>query len=270
MIRVDVVIPTYHETDRLFAAVESARRQTHTIRRTIVLDDGSSAQIKEHLEQTLVAIPNVDFFSLGHSGHPGVVRREGVEKSEADWIAFLDADDTWEDDKIFMQLDLAEQLDAGLVYSNAWISGQQSRARYFSTKNRMPKRINTLRLLFSNPIINSSVIVRREHLQRVGGYATSQEVRGVEDYATWLRLSTISRLVGIEEPLLTYSVSETSFSRRSVDIAPSAAIRDFRRWLVGANLPNWKKVTYKCMASAVLAYRRSRHAVSAVLRRPSN
>jgi hypothetical protein len=101
----------------------------------------------------------------------------------------------------------------------------------------------------------------------VGGYATSWEVCAVEDYATWLRLSTVSKIVGIREPLLTYSISETSFSRRTEVSSPTAAIRDFRRWLVNSNLPHLKKLLFGFMASSVLLYRESRQRLSDIIRK---
>lgn len=251
---VDVVIPTYQEISRAIRAVNSALSQTAQVSRVLVLDDGSTKEVVEDLRRELLHIQFVNIKELSHSGHPGTVRRLGVQESGADWIAFLDADDYWDNEKIARQLELANRIGAGMVYSNAWLERGGSEVAYFSPINKLPKKLTTFGLLISNYVINSSVLVRREHLLAVGGYADSPEVRAVEDYATWLRLSTICKMAGIQEPLLTYSESASSFSRVNSDVSPLVAIRDFRDWVARSNMSFLKKTNNILLASVMIWY----------------
>jgi teichuronic acid biosynthesis glycosyltransferase TuaG len=259
---VEVVIPTYQETRRTARAIQSVLAQGIHVSRVQVLDDGSEEDIVDELRRELSIFDCIEFHSLEHSGHPGIVRRTGVQNSRADWIAFLDADDYWDREKITRQLELANRIGAGMVYSNAWLDRGGSKVAYFSPSNKLPRKLTTFRLLISNYVINSSVLVRREHLLAVGGYADSPGVRAVEDYATWLRLSTICEIAGIQEPLLTYSASESSFSRVNSGVSPLVAIRDFRVWVARSNMPFIKRTKNVLLASLMIWYHVLREYVS--------
>jgi glycosyltransferase involved in cell wall biosynthesis len=191
-----------------------------------------------------------------------VVRRIGVLESSSEWVAFLDADDYWDIDKIERQLELATKSGSGLIYSNAWLDKEAQVAPYFSPISRLPSRLTTFKLLTSNYVINSSVLVRREHLLAVGGFADSPQVRAVEDYATWLRLSTVCQMAGIQDPLLTYTESESSFSKVNSGILPVMAIRDFRSWVSRSTMPVPMKAKYIFMSSVMIQYHTSRGFIS--------
>jgi teichuronic acid biosynthesis glycosyltransferase TuaG len=259
---VDVVMPTFEDPHRTLKAVDSALFQSKPVSNIHVLDDGSSTEAVEKMRGAFRLLKGVELHTLPHSGHPGAVRRIGVQESGADWIAFLDADDYWDSDRIYRQLELAAQSGAGLIYSNAWVEKDGKRFAYFSPIIKLPRKLNTLRLLTSNYVINSSVLVRREHLLAVGGYADTAEVRAVEDYATWLRLSTMCEMVGIQDPLLTYTQSESSFSRLHSNVHPVNAIRDFRSWVARGKMPGLMKAKYIFLASLMIGYHKLRQTFS--------
>jgi GT2 family glycosyltransferase len=67
--------------------------------------------------------------------------------------------------------------------------------------------------LRDNPISTSTVVVRREHLQRVGGFDEAPEFRAIEDYELWLRLSVNAPMRVLAQPLATYRISLTERER---------------------------------------------------------
>jgi len=79
-------------------------------------------------------------------------------------------------------------------------------------------------LLFNNPFVHSSVLLRRSALLEVGGYTTDPERQPPEDYELWSRLSRIGSVANIGEVLLTYREIPGSMSR----VGPSP----FRRRLI--------------------------------------
>ena len=224
----DVVIPTFQERERLLVAVDSAEGQDFPINKIFVVDDGSDDETIKFLESHLENRPSVVLVKLHHTGLPGVARRVAILQSNADWIAFLDADDSWLRHKTSLQMRHAQKEAATLVCSNAWSVAETEVRKYFSEGARLKRDLNSL-LAFDNPIINSSVIVRRQALEQVGFYCDSEEVRGVEDYATWLRISTVGKIVGLDDPLVNYTVSPTGLSKNSSGTRQSALV-DFLGW----------------------------------------
>lgn len=226
---VDVIITTYNETDLLFRAVSSAKEQTYPINKIWIIDDGSQPEVVKRIKEAYNSDAQVGLVTLEHSGVPGASRKVGVSRSSASWIAFLDADDYWNETKIEKQLLLANSRNAKLVYTNALKVGGESSGVYFPLHN-FRQKLQPHHMIRVNYVINSSVLVRREVLFEVDLYADLANVRAVEDYATWLRISMSNSFYGIAEPLTFYTVSASSLSRESqIDRRPFALI-DFLAW----------------------------------------
>lgn len=227
---VDVVIPTFNETTNLVRAINSVKDQSSKVNRIIVIDDGSKEEVTKFLSEEYKSDSLVELILKQHSGLPGVSRNLGIGLSTADWIAFLDADDYWDPRKLEVQLELARSRSSDFVFSNATMIDGQNQSPYFE-QGSFASTIGLRELLKSNSVINSSVLIRRNLLEQIGPYPESPKVRGVEDYATWLRASTIIKLHGTSDCLVYYQVSPTSLSRVEKSITRTDAQRDFESWL---------------------------------------
>ena len=227
---VDVVIPTFNETTNLVRAINSVKAQTFKVNRIFVIDDGSKEDVKKFLSKEYRSDTLVELILKEHSGLPGVSRKLGISLSTADWIAFLDADDYWDPRKLELQLELAQTIPTDFVFSNATMVDGEHQSPYFE-QDSFASTIGLKELLKSNSVINSSVLVRRKLLELIGPYPESPRVRGVEDYATWLRASAMTKLHGTSECLVYYQVSSTSLSRVEKAITRTDAKQDFESWL---------------------------------------
>jgi len=227
---VDVVIPTFNETTNLVRAINSVKDQTSHVNRIFVIDDGSKEDVKKFLSEEFKSDNLVELILKEHSGLPGVSRNLGISLSTAEWIAFLDADDYWDPRKLELQLKLAQTIPSDFVFSNATMIDGEHQSPYFE-KGSFTSTIGLRELLKSNSVINSSVLVRRNLFEQIGPYPESPKVRGVEDYATWLRASTVTKLHGTSDCLVYYQVSPTSLSRVEKSITRTDAQQDFESWL---------------------------------------
>ena len=86
---ISVIIPAYNAATSLPRAIESVLDQTWPAREIIVVDDGSTDGTTEIAYQYA---PRVRVVKQPNSG-PSIARNHGVEVAQAEWIAFLDADD---------------------------------------------------------------------------------------------------------------------------------------------------------------------------------
>ena len=195
---VGVIIPTYNRFEETLKAVDSVLNQTLAVSQVVVVDDGSEKEILEKLKSEL-QYRFVELLEIKHSAHPGIVREAGRSILQTEWIAFLDSDDYWNPNKmerIFFHQEIygAEaicSLASGMVYPN----DRRKSARYLTRRE----------VFKENKIINSSVVIRSDLLDQIGGVATSYSVRGCEDYATWLRVTDKSRWLFVNEPLIFYN-----------------------------------------------------------------
>jgi glycosyltransferase involved in cell wall biosynthesis len=96
---VSAIIPVLNGERFLAAAVESIRRQRYPSIEIIVVDDGSTdgtAALANSLE-------GVRCVSQANAGPPAA-RNRGLELARGELVAFLDADDTWSEDKLEVQV----------------------------------------------------------------------------------------------------------------------------------------------------------------------
>jgi teichuronic acid biosynthesis glycosyltransferase TuaG len=232
---VTVIIPTYLRVESTVTAIQSALGQTIKPRYIYVIDDGSPylifEELRKRIDETKVTLIKGD-----RSAHPGITRNIGILKASTKWIAFLDSDDYWVETKLEQQLKYARHNSARAVCTNAFTDENE---RSLGLHNRIPKNISTKALIKRNLIVNSSVLIERNLLLSVGGVSSEYSVRGVEDYATWLKVSKYAQWHGINENLLYYDLEAPDSIRKTEngnEFSHVNAWLDFISWSKDRNI----------------------------------
>jgi glycosyltransferase involved in cell wall biosynthesis len=226
--KIDVIIPSYNRTVTLDFAISSILIQGDLIAKIIVIDDGSNDDVIEFIKKTVSSRPKVQVIFSEHTGNPGLLRSIALGESNAEFVAFLDSDDFWFPGKAKIQLNEFKNQKVSLVCSNAIIyENEIAVSRYFHKKY---DEITTKTLLKNNFIINSSVILRATALKLIDGYVSDFHVRGMEDYATWLRVSRIGQISYINKCLIGYTRSPDSFGEQMGQSKLPYLISEFNEW----------------------------------------
>jgi glycosyltransferase involved in cell wall biosynthesis len=202
---VTAVIPAYNSAKTLPRAIESVIRQT--VRpRLIVVDDGSTDGTPELLKSYE---GNITVIRQANSG-TGAARAAGTHAANTDLIAYLDADDAWHPNKIQKQLTVFSDPEIGLSSTaGQWIDESGSIIRV--SKPRAYGYL-TRELLFRNFIVTSSVVVRKRAIERLRPMF-KPELFPVEDWESWIRLSTFTKISVSPEVLVDYYVLSNSGTR---------------------------------------------------------
>lgn len=95
--RITAVIPTYNRAQLLGRAIRSVLAQRYPASEVIVVDDGSSDNTRQVVQEFG---DRVRYLFQPNSG-VSAARNHGVRNAEADWIAFLDSDDSWDDSHLY-------------------------------------------------------------------------------------------------------------------------------------------------------------------------
>src|SRR5690606_9418837 len=98
--KVSVVIPVFNAASYLLETLASVQAQTYPAIEVIAVDDGS---VDESLDMLESFPGSIKIIRQQNSG-PAAARNRGAQEASGRWIAFLDADDVWESDKIERQL----------------------------------------------------------------------------------------------------------------------------------------------------------------------
>lgn len=212
---VSVIIPVYNAEKYVREALDSVLKQDVSLE-ILALDDGSDdasvecikTWIFENEEKLLER--RIDVGLVENPSNLGVAetRNQGVLLARGEYVAFLDADDRFADGKLKKQLSLLKKTGACLCNTGRVLIRPDGSSTGIIIET--PCKITRKKLEKSNYINCSSVVARRDVMLRFP--MEHSEVH--EDYLTWLKLlKQYEYVVGINEPLLEYRLSEQGKSR---------------------------------------------------------
>lgn len=202
---VSVIMPVYNGADYIKKAVDSVFAQEVPLE-LLVIDDGSS----DGTEEVLAAYQekkNFRYLKNKQNIGPAASRNRGVEKAQGDYVAFLDADDWWEDGKLAHQLEALQKTGCVMCSTGRELmhADGSPAGKYIPVKETITYR----ELLKHNSINCSSVLIKRE----AALLFPMEHDDSHEDYLTWLRvLKRYGTAVGIDRPYLKYRLSKGSKS----------------------------------------------------------
>jgi glycosyltransferase involved in cell wall biosynthesis len=212
---VSVVIPAYNVERYLAETIRSVLDQSYDDYEIIVVDDGSSdrtLEIAKSFEPRIRALTKTN-------GGPASARNLAIRNSRGDYIAFLDSDDLWTPDKLERQVALFENNPTvGLTYSEALMFTEDNGERKIRGRIGFTLNPSFRSLLFGDYIPNSTVMIRRACVDKVGLLNERRELIGVEDYEYWMRVAKHFTMIGIPRPLAHYRIREGNLMGDGSDI----------------------------------------------------
>lgn len=189
----------------------------------IVVDNNSI----DHTLEIINEFPfnkKITYFLIENFGVIGKSRNLGITQAKGKYIAFLDSDDWWHENKLQLAFEYLEN-GADLVYSDFYRVKSLTEKGIVRVRD-LKTNITTDLLKNGNAICNSSVVVRKSILDKVGFFNEGQEYIAWEDFDLWLRISKISnRFVHISQPLVYYWFGGGNLSTSERTIFTAQAIR---------------------------------------------
>ena len=202
---ISVILPVFNGEKTIGEAINSVLNQGYSDIEIIAVDDCSN----DDTYKTLCEISHRDsrIHVLKNEKNMGAAqsRNKGIEQAKGEYIAFIDADDCWDKDKIGKQLLVLQNKNAHLCYTASRIIDENNNV--LNSHKQVPTTISYKGLLKENVIVCSSVILRRNILPENpfdGKYFH-------EDFVLWLSLlKNGCKAVGIDEALVTYRLGGRS------------------------------------------------------------
>jgi glycosyltransferase involved in cell wall biosynthesis len=219
---ISVIIATKNGERYIARAIQNALQQSVAVRNTenpadfggfeiIVVSDGSTDSTAKIVRDISSADSRVKLIGLKENVGPGLARAKGIEQSQNPFIAVLDDDDRWiNPQKLENQVSYLKQHPNVLVVGaekTEFVTENGTRLWWFYHKTN-PKVIHD-EMLLRCPIINSSVVFRKDAYNKVGGFTS---LRLAEDYDLWLRLAQIGDITNIPGTETQYTVRANSAS----------------------------------------------------------
>jgi glycosyltransferase involved in cell wall biosynthesis len=195
--QISAIIPSYNRLDSLKRAVHSVLDQDCAVDELIVVDDGSTDDTANYIRYNFPQIKLIQQTNKGVSA----ARNAGIRQASYDWIALLDSDDSWHQNKISTIKEQHTELpDINLIHSDEiWI-------RNHVRVNAMNKHQKTggnlfLRCLPLCVISPSAVVLKRSLIESAGYF--DESLPACEDYDLWLKICCLHPVHYIDQPLIT-------------------------------------------------------------------
>lgn len=213
---VSVVIPAHNGLPDLLDAIESALAQTHAPAEVVVVDDASTDGSGEAAESRFGARVRV---VRGRFGSAGAARNAGWRAAQGTWVAFLDADDLWMNDKLETAAKALDRCPAAdWFFSDGafrTLDGQWH-ASWFGLYADLvePWSGSPIAQLFDvNFVLTSSTVVRRSALEATGGF--DESLSHAEDLDLWIKLSRQGLATASRRALVRYQHREGGLTRQT-------------------------------------------------------
>jgi len=218
-----VIIPTYNRSFDLKRALTSLIYQSYKSFEVLICDDGSTDNTHEVVTSFSEDLC-IKYIKIANSGRPAIPRNLGITQAKGKYIAFLDSDDWWHENKLLLAFECLEN-GADLVYSDFYKAKSLTEKEMVRVRD-LKTNITTDLLKNGNAICNSTVVVRKSILDKVGFFNEGHEYIAWEDFDLWLRISKITnRFVHINQPLVYYWFGGGNISTSERTILTAQAIR---------------------------------------------
>ena len=221
---VSVIIPAYNAEKYIREALCSVLGQTYEHLEVIVVDDGSRDRTGEIVREVAREDERVTLLQQPNEG-VAAARNRGIRVARGEFIAPLDADDTWVPRKIEAQLERIEACgnSVGMVY--AWTVDVDEDG---AIQGAPPPEILEGDILWPLLVVNvigcaSVPLIRRSALQEVGYYDERLRAhgQGCEDWDLYLRIAERFDIGVTPEYLIRYYRAASTMSRNGAGMAGS-------------------------------------------------
>lgn len=210
---ISVVIPTFNRADVILKTLLSVLNQTYRNIEVFVVDDASTDNTAEVI--STVNDPRVHFITLDKNSGGTRPRNEGIIRSTGEYIALLDSDDQWLENKLEQQLNyLKSKSGNGRVCMTAKIN-KRPEGEYIR-RNKPFQGYSTIMeyLLLGNDFQTSTLLIDAEIAKKTG---FDPQLRKHQDWDFALRLEERhAQFFYFNEPLTIYDDSN-SIARISSD-----------------------------------------------------
>ena len=212
--KVSIIIPAYNAMPYLKYTVESVLQQTYPHWELLIIDDGSSDETFACAEAYAAADSRIHAIKNEKNMGVAATRNRGIELAEGAYIAFLDSDDMWREDKLMRQLTLLQSTKADIAYSA--YSFVDANNTPLGKPYLVPNTTDFKKMLLENVIGLSTTMVKRNILKQHRFNSDFYH----EDYVLWLELlRDTAQAAGDKECLVQYRAMRGTRSANKLNAA---------------------------------------------------
>ena len=209
---VSVIIPYYKKRNFIKETIVSVINQSYDYLEILIIYDDTNLNDLEFLQEISKLDNRIKIINNNERLGAGLSRNRGIEQSNGKYIAFIDADDTWDQDKIKDQISFMKKNDYQISHTSYYIIDEkkkiigQRKARDLLSINEILKSCD---IGLSTVIIEKKVIIKSS--------TKFPQLVTKEDFVFWLKLMKKNfKFYAYDRNLTNWTNSKNSLSSSTI------------------------------------------------------
>jgi len=179
---VSVITPVYNLEKTISYTIESVLNQTYKNFEMIIVDDISEDKTIEIIKKYQQKDKRIKLFVLDKKGGASAARNRAIENACGKYIAFLDGDDLWHEDKLKQQVKFMQDNDFAFSYTDyEYIDVDNNN---LNIMRKCPKKVTYFSMLLGDSIGCLTVMYDSEKVGKV----SIPNIKKRNDYALWCKI----------------------------------------------------------------------------------
>lgn len=206
---VSIITPAYNCANTIEETYSSIKSQTFSSWEWIVVEDCSKDKSFDCIKSIARDDSRIVVLKTEQNSGAAVARNLGIEKARGKYIAFLDADDYWDSNKLEKQLDFMVKNDVSFSYTDYRLLFNNGKTKNYSPKK---KKVGYKDLLKNCDIGCLTVLY---DVEKLGKHFIPLDCEKREDYGLWLDLTRNGVYAyKLSDVLATYRIATNSVSSK--------------------------------------------------------
>lgn len=209
---VSIIVPVYNSEMFIADTIQSIINQTYENWEAILVDDCSTDKTSEIIHQFKDQDPRVHYYQLSQNMGAAMARNYGVEKASGKYMAFLDSDDLWYEQKLTEQIQFMEE--RGYIFTCTDYRQIDEEGNCLEKLITAHSELDYEGLLKSGTG-NSTVIYDASYVGKV----QIPDIKKRNDYVMWLKvIKKAGHLYGLNKTLGAYRIRKGSLSSNKLKL----------------------------------------------------
>lgn len=212
---ISIIVPVYNAASYLIETMENVRQQTFADWELLLVNDCSTDNSVDVIEKYKMEYPklSIHLIEMEKNGGAAEARNAGIKAAKGQYIAFLDADDIWQKEKLEKELAFLQKKKAGFVFT-AYEFGDAN-GRGTGKVVKVPERLTYKQALPRTIIFTTTVLIDTEIIPKELIYMP--QIKS-EDTATWWQILKAGNVAyGLNENLAIYRRPAKSLSSNKLE-----------------------------------------------------